>query len=214
MSVDAPTATGRHIPTGSENPLPPTAISGTNRFEMRGILRVGKPVEIRAGEGTDAWSVSAYWAFSDVVAAMVGSRRRGPRQAQTVIGVPHDWQMNFPPPYTPVMEKVESLHDILLVIITLISRLRAGAAALRDVALPCLAQPDADDHDPQHGARDRLDDHPDPDPGGDRDPVLPAALLRRQGGRRGDDHQGDRPPVVLVLRTIPTRAISRSRAAS
>lgn len=41
--------------------------------------------------------------------------------AQKVIGVPHDWQMNFPPSYTPVMDKVASLHDILLVIITLIS---------------------------------------------------------------------------------------------
>jgi cytochrome c oxidase subunit 2 len=44
------------------------------------------------------------------------------QQDQTpVIGVPHDWQLNFPPPYTPVMERVESLHDLLLVIITLIS---------------------------------------------------------------------------------------------
>ena len=35
------TATGRHIPSGVENPLPHKPISGTNRFEMRGILRVG-----------------------------------------------------------------------------------------------------------------------------------------------------------------------------
>jgi cytochrome c oxidase subunit II len=40
--------------------------------------------------------------------------------AQPIVGVPHDWQMNFPPPFTPVMEKVESLNDLLLVIITLI----------------------------------------------------------------------------------------------
>src|SRR6185436_14884609 len=40
--------------------------------------------------------------------------------AQPIVGVPHDWQTNFPPPYTPVMEKVESLNDLLLVIITLI----------------------------------------------------------------------------------------------
>jgi cytochrome c oxidase subunit 2 len=42
-------------------------------------------------------------------------------QAQPIVGVPHDWQINFPPAYTPVMEKVESLNDLLLVIITLIS---------------------------------------------------------------------------------------------
>lgn len=40
---------------------------------------------------------------------------------EPVVGVPHDWQMAFPPSYTPVMEKVASLHDLLLVIISLIS---------------------------------------------------------------------------------------------
>lgn len=48
----------------------------------------------------------------------------GSAQAQAqvpVIGVPHDWQMGFPASYTPVMERVASLHDLLLVIITLIS---------------------------------------------------------------------------------------------
>jgi cytochrome c oxidase subunit II len=42
-------------------------------------------------------------------------------QAQPVIGVPHDWQMGFPASYTPVMAKVAALHDLLLVIISLIS---------------------------------------------------------------------------------------------
>ena len=42
-------------------------------------------------------------------------------QAQPVIGVPHDWQMNFPASYTPLMAKVAWLHDLLLVIISLIS---------------------------------------------------------------------------------------------
>src|SRR5581483_6080187 len=38
-----------------------------------------------------------------------------------VIGIPHDWQMGFPDSYTPVQQHVASLHDLLLVIITLIS---------------------------------------------------------------------------------------------
>lgn len=46
--------------------------------------------------------------------------------AQPVVGVPHEWQMNFPASYTPLMEKVASLHDILLVIITVISLFVAG----------------------------------------------------------------------------------------
>ena len=41
--------------------------------------------------------------------------------AQPIVGIPHDWQMNFPPAYTPVMADVEWLHNILLVIISLIS---------------------------------------------------------------------------------------------
>ncbi len=45
----------------------------------------------------------------------------GTAQAQKIVGQPHEWQLNFPPPYTPVMERVESLHDLLLVIITVIS---------------------------------------------------------------------------------------------
>jgi len=45
----------------------------------------------------------------------------GSVQAQPIVGVPHDWQMNFPPAYTPVMEKVAALNDLLLVIISLIS---------------------------------------------------------------------------------------------
>ena len=40
---------------------------------------------------------------------------------QPVIGIPHDWQMGFPVSFTPLMERVASLHDLLLVIITVIS---------------------------------------------------------------------------------------------
>jgi len=47
-------------------------------------------------------------------------------QAQPIVGVPHDWQMGFPPSYTPVMERVASLHDLLLVIISLICLFVAG----------------------------------------------------------------------------------------
>lgn len=45
----------------------------------------------------------------------------GAAMAQQVVGQPHDWQMDFPPAYTPVMEHVAWLHDLLLVIITVIS---------------------------------------------------------------------------------------------
>jgi cytochrome c oxidase subunit II len=45
----------------------------------------------------------------------------GAAQAQPIVGVPHDWQLNFPPAFTPVMADVEWLHNVLLVIISLIS---------------------------------------------------------------------------------------------
>ena len=56
-----------------------------------------------------------------VLSAIAGLGVAGSASAQPVIGVPHEWQMDFPAPYTPLMVKVESLHDILLVIITVIS---------------------------------------------------------------------------------------------
>jgi cytochrome c oxidase subunit 2 len=58
-----------------------------------------------------------------VVSSLAWFGLAGGAQAQSVpvIGKPHDWQMGFPDAYTPVMQKVENLHDLLLVIITLIS---------------------------------------------------------------------------------------------
>jgi cytochrome c oxidase subunit 2 len=55
-----------------------------------------------------------------VLSAIVGLGVASDAQAQPVVGVPHDWQVSFPPAYTPLMEKVESLNSLLLVIISLI----------------------------------------------------------------------------------------------
>lgn len=56
-----------------------------------------------------------------IVLAMAGITVATGASAQPVVGVPHEWQMGFPPSFTPVMERLASLHDLLLVIITLIS---------------------------------------------------------------------------------------------
>jgi cytochrome c oxidase subunit II len=55
-----------------------------------------------------------------IVSAVAGIGIANSAGAQPVIGIPHDWQMAFPAPYTPLMERVESLNDLLLVIISLI----------------------------------------------------------------------------------------------
>jgi len=56
-----------------------------------------------------------------VLSAFAGLGVAGSASAQPIVGIPHEWQMDFPTPYTPLMAKVESLHDLLLVIITVIS---------------------------------------------------------------------------------------------
>ena len=56
-----------------------------------------------------------------VLSAFAGFGVAGGASAQPIVGVPHEWQMDFPASYTPLMAKVASLHDLLLVIITLIS---------------------------------------------------------------------------------------------
>ena len=56
-----------------------------------------------------------------VVAALAAFIGWSAANAQTVVGVPHEWQMNFPQSYGPLMDHVAWLHDLLLVIITLIS---------------------------------------------------------------------------------------------
>jgi len=61
-----------------------------------------------------------------VLSAIAGLGVVSSAQAQPIVGVPHDWQMNFPPAYTPLMERVESLNDLLLIIISLICAFVAG----------------------------------------------------------------------------------------
>jgi cytochrome c oxidase subunit 2 len=59
--------------------------------------------------------------FFGVLSAVAGISLASGARAQEIVGIPHPWQMSFPPSYTTVMDKVESLHNLLLVIITLIS---------------------------------------------------------------------------------------------
>src|SRR3954471_13079872 len=56
-----------------------------------------------------------------VLSAIAGVGVASSASAQPIVGIPHEWQMDFPAAYTPLMAKVESLHDMLLVIISLIS---------------------------------------------------------------------------------------------
>jgi cytochrome c oxidase subunit 2 len=54
------------------------------------------------------------------LAAFIGWSGAEAQQAK-VVGEPHHWQMNFPPSYGPLMDQVAWLHDLLLIIITVIS---------------------------------------------------------------------------------------------
>ena len=41
-----------------------------------------------------------------VLSAIAGFGIAGSAQAQPIVGVPHDWQVSFPPSFTPVMDRV------------------------------------------------------------------------------------------------------------
>jgi cytochrome c oxidase subunit 2 len=60
------------------------------------------------------------WVVVAALAAFIGLGGAWAQDAK-VIGEPHHWQMNFPQSYGPLMDQVAWLHDILLVIITVIS---------------------------------------------------------------------------------------------
>jgi len=50
--------------------------------------------------------------LSSIAGIGLASGAISPAMAQTsqvpIVGIPHDWQMNFPASYTPLMEKVAS----------------------------------------------------------------------------------------------------------
>jgi cytochrome c oxidase subunit 2 len=61
-----------------------------------------------------------------VLSVIAGLGVASSAQAQPIVGVPHDWQMGFPPSFTPLQERVASLNDLLLIIISLICAFVAG----------------------------------------------------------------------------------------
>ena len=87
-----------------------------------------------------------------------------------------------------------------------ISALRPGPAGCGDGPLPPRREPDAVAQLAQYDDRGDLDARAGAHPGRDRDPVDPAAAppIFAAAGRR--DGQGHRPPMVLVVRAIPTMA--------
>lgn len=55
------------------------------------------------------------------VLAVLSAFLPGGLRAEDAIGIPHDWQMDFQSPGTSVMERIESFHEMLLYIITIIT---------------------------------------------------------------------------------------------
>lgn len=50
----------------------------------------------------------------------------GQGAAQGVVGEPHPWEMSMQTSYSPIKDRIENLHDLVMVIITLITLLVAG----------------------------------------------------------------------------------------
>lgn len=59
--------------------------------------------------------------LATAIAAAVGSGALSAFGGTAFAGEPRPWQMGFQPAATPVMERIENFHDLLLVIITVIS---------------------------------------------------------------------------------------------
>ena len=88
---------------------------------MRGDFAVQNPEGIWAVQGDGCMIGKRVLGILGVLSAIAALGVASSASAQPVVGVPHEWQMDFPAPYTPLMVKVEQLHDLLLVIITVIS---------------------------------------------------------------------------------------------
>ena len=56
-----------------------------------------------------------------LTAFVAGSALLGAAEALAATGLPHEWQLGFQTPASPVKERIESLHNWLLVLITLIT---------------------------------------------------------------------------------------------
>ena len=93
---------------------------------------------------------------------------------------PLPWQLGLQPPAGSIAEMADDLHNLLLVVITLISLFVLGAAGLCRRAVPRLGQSGAVKDIAQHRDRDSVDRHPRADPCRHRGAVLPASLLSGQ----------------------------------
>ena len=118
----------------------------------------------------------------------IGNRRCSPpwRAARrwAGIGQPSPWQIGFQQSATPVMDNIVWFHDFLLWIIGAITAFVLVAAGLRDGALQRAGKSGPVAHHPQHPGRGAVDDRPDRDPGGDRRPLVQAAVPAAQHCRR------------------------------
>ena len=65
-------------------------------------------------------SVSRFLSWT-LTAFVVGSALIGAGEALAATGLPHEWQFGFQTPASPVKERIENLHNWLLVLITLIT---------------------------------------------------------------------------------------------
>ena len=69
-------------------------------------------------------SMDARAGAKTALSGLAGALLASPASAEA-IGQPHPWQMGLQPQVTEIGERINSLHDGLLVIITLITVLRA-----------------------------------------------------------------------------------------
>ena len=92
--------------------------------------------------------------------------------------VPQPWQIGMQAAHSPVQQSIEQLHNLVLIIITVITLFVAGLLAYVMVRYSARRNPTPSRISAQHGAGSGLDGHSRADPGGDRHPELPAGVFR------------------------------------
>ena len=113
---------------------------------------------------------------------------------------PHPWEMGMQRSYGPIKDRVIELHNLVLVIITLITLFVGGLLIWVMVRYNARRNPVPSQTSHNTVLEIAWTVHSGADPGDHRDPVVPADILSGPDARSRHDHQGHRPSVVLGIR--------------
>ena len=126
-------------------------------------------------------------------------------------GQPSPGQLGFQEAVTPIAEDIHWVHDYVNAIIFAITAFVLLLMLYVMWRFSEKRNPDALAHHAQHHDRGAVDGAAGADPGGDRHPLLPAALQAVHVPAAGRDHQGQSATPGTGRTSSPTRASASIR---